>query len=260
LSTIELEQPLEIIDEDPRIAERRRAVEMERRGRRRRWCLTVLVLFTVVAGGWLITRTALFDVDEIRVAGVAHQSVEQVLEASGVRPGDQILDIDPDSVATRVGALPWIGGVEVERRLDGVVVIVVSERSAVALVADPAGGRHLIDSTGRLLGPADGDTTGLMLLEGLAPGDAGATVDRSEGPLELLAALTPGVRSRVAAIVASEDGSLQLRLVPRAMVHLGPPIDLTAKVAWLPTVLGQVDQAGVTSIDLTDPGTAVLSR
>jgi cell division protein FtsQ len=235
LSTIELEQPLEIIDEDPRIAERRRAVEMERRGRRRRWCLTVLVLFTVVAGGWLITRTALFDVDEIRVAGVAHQSVEQVLEASGVRPGDQILDIDPDTVATRVGALPWIGGVEVERRLDGVVVIAVSERSAVALVADPGGGR-------------------------LAPGDAGATVDRSEGPLELLAALTPGVRSRVAAIVVSDDGSLQLRLVPQGTVRLGPPIDLAAKIATLITVMGQVDQAGVTAIDVTDPDSAGLFR
>jgi cell division protein FtsQ len=260
LSTIELEQPLEIIDEDPRIAERRRAVEMERRGRRRRWCLTVLVLFTVVAGGWLITRTALFDVDEIRVAGVAHQSVEQVLEASGVRAGDQILDIEPDTVATSVGTLPWIGGVEVERRLDGVVVIVVSERSAVALVADPGGGRHLIDSTGRLLGPADGDTTGLMLLEGLTPGDAGATVDRSEGPLELLAALTPGVRSRVAAIVVSDDGSLQLRLVPQGTVRLGPPIDLAAKVATLITVMGQVDQAGVTAIDVTDPDSVGLFR
>ena len=89
----DLLEETEVVEEDPRIAERRLAVQQERRRRRRRWLLALLILFTVIAGLYLITRTPLFDVDEIRVTGAVHETTEQVAEASGVRPGDQILSL-----------------------------------------------------------------------------------------------------------------------------------------------------------------------
>lgn len=259
MTTIVLEEPPELVDEDPRIAERRRAVELARRHRRRRWFLAVLVVVTVLAGAWLITRTALFDVDELRVTGAVHETADEVVEASGVRPGDQILDVDPDTVAARVAALPWIDGVEVERRLGGVVTIAVSERTPVATVADPLGGRHLVDASGRLLGPADGDTTGLVSLEGVTPGEPGAQVGEADGPLLALAELTPGVRSQLSAIVAT-DGTLQLRLSGGRTVQMGAPVELEAKVATLATVLGQVDQRNLCMIDVTDSSSARVRR
>lgn len=252
MTTIELDGPLELVDEDPRIAERRRAVELDRRRRRGRWFLAVLITITVVSGGWLITRTALFDVDEVRVSGSVHATPEQVVDASGLRPGDQILDVDPGVIATRVGALPWVAGVEVERRLGGVVVIVVSERTPVATVADPLGGRHLVDAAGRLLGPAEGDTSSLLSLEGVTAPEPGADVLGAQGALELAAALTPGVRSQVSAVVVAADGTLELRLSAGRTVRVGPPVDLAAKAKTLTTFLGQVDQRGITVIDLTD--------
>lgn len=258
-ATLVEERP-ELVDEDPRIAERRRSVQTEHRRRRRRWLLTGLIGFTVVAGAWLITRTALFDVDQVHVQGTVHETEEQVVEASGLRPGDQLLDVDPTAVGRRVAALPWVDGVEVERGMDGVVTIVVSERTPVATVADTLGGVHLVDASGRLLGPAEGDTSGLLRLEGVTPGAPGDAVGGADGPLRVSAALSPGVRSRVTAIVVAADGSLQLRLKPEGIVQLGPPTDLAQKLASLATVMGQVDQRNLALIDLTNPSSPMFRR
>jgi len=256
----ELAELPELVEEDPRIAERRLAVQLERRHRRRRWFLAVLIVFTVMAGAWLVTRTALFDVDEIKVQGVAHATPEQVVEASGLHLGDQLLDIQPSAVASRVATLPWVDGVEVERRMGGVVTIVVSERTAVATVADAMGGLHLVDGSGRVLGPVEGDTGTLHFLEGLNAGPPGEPIPGADAALHALATLTPGVRLRVSAIVVADDGSLSLRLRPEGVARLGPPTDLANKVAKLVTLMGQVDQRNIAGIDVSNPDSPTLWR
>ena len=87
------------VEVDPRIAARRQSVEQERRRRRRRRLLAAAVVVGVVAGAWLITRTGLFDVDRLRVDGATHESTDDIITASGLRPGDQLLDIDSGRVA-----------------------------------------------------------------------------------------------------------------------------------------------------------------
>jgi cell division protein FtsQ len=260
LSTIVLDEAPVVVEEDPRIAERRLAVQQERRRRRRRWLLTLLVLFTAVAGTYLITRTPLFDVDEIQVSGAVHESAEEVAEASGVRPGDQILDVDAGEVAEAVAALPWIDTVEVERRIGGLITITVTERTPVGLVADDLGGRHLVDASGRLLGPAEGDITGLVPLEGVTAPAPGAQVSGAEGALQLLGVLTPGVRSQVEAVVVAADGSLQLRLTAARTVQVGQPVELVEKSETLTTFMGRVDQWKLELVDISAPGSAFVER
>ena len=92
---------------DPRIAARRRSVEQERPpapacGACWWWSSCV----GVVAGAWLVTRTGLFDIDRLRVDGATHETADDVVTASGLRPGDQLLDIDSGSVAAKVEQLP----------------------------------------------------------------------------------------------------------------------------------------------------------
>ena len=76
--------------------------------------------------------------------------------------------------------------------------------------------------------------------------------------LKAIAALGPGARSRVTAVVVGADGALQLRLSPAIVVQLGPATDLEAKAAALTTVLGQVEQRGVTGIDVRVPSDPVV--
>ncbi len=249
------------LDVDPRIAERRASVEGERRRRRRRRLLVVLAVVGLVVGAWLVTRSALLDVDSTKVTGSVHQSDDDVLAASGVRVGDQLVDVDEGSVARRVEALPWVDTAKVSVGLDGVVTIAVTERTPVAVVAGADGARFLVDVAGRNLGLATIgiDTTGLAPLEGVDPGEPGETLAGADGALAALAALGPGARSRVTAVVVGPDGTLQLKLSPAIVVQLGPPTDLTAKAAALTTVLGQVEQRGVTGIDVRVPGDPVVT-
>jgi cell division protein FtsQ len=196
----------------------------------------------------------------MKVRGAGHTSDDDVIAATGLRLGDQLLDIDEGSVAAKVEQLPWVDTAEVDASLDGVVTVTVTERVPVATVADPMGGRHLVDASGRLLGPAEGDTTGLASLEGVTPGAPGETIEGAEGALQAIAALGPGVRSRVIAVVVAPDGTLQLKLNPQGVVLLGPPTDLAAKAASLATMLGQVDQTGLVSISLVDPRNPMVRR
>lgn len=246
---------------DPRIAERRASVEGERRRRRRRRLLVVVVVVGLVVGAWLVTRSGLLDVERTEVTGSVHQSDDDVIAASGVRLGDQLVDIDEGSVARKVEALPWVDTAEVSVGLDGVVAIAVTERTPVATVAGAEGARFLVDVQGRNLGlvTIGTDTTGLVPLEGVDPGEPGSTLAGADGALAAISALGPGARSRVTAVVVGADGTLQLKLTPTIVVQLGPPTDLAAKAAALTTVLGQVEQRGVTGIDLRVPGDPVLT-
>ena len=222
----------------------------------------MVVVVLVVGGGWFVTRTSLLDVDSLKVQGAGHESDAEVIEASGLRLGDQLLDIDKGSVEAKVEQLPWVDTASVQTSLDGVVTVTVTERVPVATIGDPMGGRHLVDASGRLLGPADGDTTGLISLEGdgVTPGAPGETIDRADGALRAVDALGPGARSRVEAVVVGPDGALALRLNPQGVVLLGPPTDLATKADSLTTTLAWVDQSDLVSISLLDPMNPVVSR
>jgi cell division protein FtsQ len=238
---------------DPRIAERRRSVEWERRRRRRRRLLVVLVVLALGVGAWLLTRSAVLDVDSTTVEGATNTAEQDIVTASGVAVGEPLLDVDGGSAASGIEQLPWIDTATVSRSLDGVVTIEVTERIPVATVADQAGGRHLVDVSGRVLGPVVADSAGLTALEGVTAGAAGETIEGADGALQAWAALSPGVRSRVIAVVVVPDGTLQLRLNPQGVVLWGPPTELAEKAASLATVMGQVEQRNLASIDVSDP-------
>ena len=248
------------VDVDPRIAARRHSVESERRRRRFRRLLIAVAVVAVVVGGWFVTRTGVLDVDSTSVVGAVHESDDDVLAASGLRVGDQLLDVDRGGAARKVEQLPWVDTATVETGLDGVLTITVTERVPVATIGDPMGGRHLVDASGRLLGPVEGDTTGLTSLEGVTPGAPGETIEGAEGAMQAIAALGPGVRSRVTAAVVVPDGTIQLKLNPQGVVLLGPPTDLQAKAAALTTVLGRVEQSDLATISVVDPANPVVSR
>lgn len=245
---------------DPRIAARRDAVEAERRrSRGRRW-LVVAIVVGVLAGAWGLTRTALLDVDRIEVRGNVQAHVEDIVAASSIRLGEPLLEVDPGASARRIRQLPWIDTASVSRGLDGVVTITVTERQFVAVVNDADGVGWLVDATGRVLAP-DGafDQIDTVVL-GAVAGEPGSTVDGVASALEVAALLTPGMRGRIASVSVAPDGSVTLGLRPQGTVQLGPPTDLAAKIASLRTVMGQVDQRDLESINVINPSTPVVRR
>lgn len=255
--TLEQPQPVAV---DPRIAARREQVERDRGRRRRRWLLPGLAVGCLVAGAWFASRTALLDVDTVRIESGEHVTEEQIREAAGVAPGDQLVDLDAASIRDRLLALPWVADASVQVEWSGTVSIEVTERQPLAAVEDRAtGGWLLVDTEGRVLGPLA--EPGWLVLEGVVPAPVG---ERLGGPadqaLAVARSLTPGVRSRVSAVVVGADGEVQLRILPSGEVLFGSATEVEDKVLALRTVFGQVDDRCLATLDVRVPDRPVITR
>lgn len=248
------------VEIDPRIAARRDAVENEKRRRRGRWWLGAMIVIALLVGAWFITRTPVLDVDRIEVRGAVATTTDEIIAASGIRPGEALLEVDGSAAAAHIRELPYVETASVVRKWDGLVTITVTERRPVAIAASSDGVAMLVDASGRVIGPqtgADGITTVLIGVEAGAPG---STIEGIGGALEVAALLTPGMRARVAGIATAPDGAINLALSPQGVVIMGPPTDLPAKVDSLRIVMGQVDQRDLATINVVNPSTPVVVR
>jgi len=252
---------------DPRIAERRRQVEGERRRRLRRRAVGVLVVASLLGAGWALVQSPLLDTEAVVPAGVTDPArAAAVLEASGVRVGDPLAFVDGGEVARRVSALPWVESASVSRSwAGGTVEVRVTAREPVAVISAPDGQWLLVDVTGQVIGTSP-NAAGVPVIGGVAavpPGEQLGPVDQSL--VGVAAALTPGLASRVAEVRPGPGGAAELRLADGGVVVLGQPGDLVGddlgvRLRTVRTVLATVDLGCVERIDVRVPDTAVLTR
>lgn len=248
---------------DPRIQARREQVERGRHRRFRRRLLWAMIVLSVGCLVWLLTRSPALDVDHLEVHGSARTSADAVREAAAVDLGDQLLDVDAGAVRERVRSLPWVTDAAVRVHWNGLVEVFVFESEPVAVVGH-AGGAMLVDAEGRVLEDGASEHVGvgldLVRVEGLAPADPGSYVDDPNGALRVAASLGPSLRTRVAAVIATPAGNLDLRIRPRGMVWLGRAEDLPAQLRALTTTFAQVDDTDVEVYDLRVPDQVVITR
>lgn len=245
---------------DPRIRARREAVARDRGRRRRRRLLGLGIAVLVVLAAWGVSRSPVLDLDELTVEGAERTGAETVLDATGLRAGDQLVDVDAGAVRARVVALPWVADASVRIDWPDAVRVRVRERSPLAVVRTGESTGVLVDRDGRVLGPATG-LEGLPVIEGVVVGAPGTTLDGSvAGALELTGLLPPGVRSRTDAVVLTATGELELRARPGGVVRVGPPTRLAEKVLAIQTLFAQVDDVFVAEWDVRVPDSPTVRR
>ena len=76
----------------------------------------------------------------------AHVADDEIRALAGVHPGDRLLAVDPDAVASRLTTHPWIASARVRRELPSTLSIEVTERRAVG--AALMGALYLVDEAG----------------------------------------------------------------------------------------------------------------
>lgn len=249
---------------DPRF--RQRWIEVRRQEGRRRFRVLVGITAVAVLGcaGWAATDSILLDLDRVVVEGAVHTTPDEARFASGLRPGEPMLDIDEKAVDRAVEALPWVREATVRRQWPGQVRIRVTERDPVAVAEGGPGTTALIDGTGRVLEWASAPPPGLPVLTGLPPAGPPGTTLGVDGvaTLRVAVALPPELRSRTAGLAPApgSGGEVELRLNPEGMVRLGPPDDLDAKFTAIRAVLAQVDVHNLAVLDVRRPENPVLTR
>ncbi len=246
---------------DPRIDARRREVLDLRHRRRRRAALVVAVVATVLGVLYGVTRSAALDIDTITVAGASLTPAADVRRASGLHVGDHLVELDLDRAETQIRALPWIHVASVTRGWDGTIDITVTERVAVAAVHAPDGSWLIVDRDRRVLAQSPVALPEVPAIEGVPVAGVGQTVDGAAQPaIDVAAALSPGLRTRVVAVQGAHPDAIDLTIKPAAVIHWGRADQLDEKVRSLQALFAQADISNLCSVDIRVPDSPVLTR
>lgn len=177
------------------MAQQRR--HQSRRRRRGRFSGLYRLLSVLAAAAAIIAACVVFfRVNEVTVAGNSHYTAEEIVAASGIEPGDNLIALSQGRVAGSIRTqLPYVESVTVRRQLPDGVLLTVTERVAAASIQG-GGGRWLISAQGKILEEAGEQRvvaiTGLTALTPYAGGavrteeEDQATLDHA---LSLLSAL-----------------------------------------------------------------------
>ncbi|MGH2725853.1 MAG: cell division protein FtsQ/DivIB [Actinomycetota bacterium] len=234
---------------------RRRDVRRARQLRRRRVTFTVIGITVLASGGWMLARSSLFALERIDVVGTKVLSRSEVVAASGLRPGANMLSLDMEAVEKRVARLPLIRTVDVSKPEPSRVRIAVTERTA-AFVLETIDGLWSLDGEAVVLGPATSERT-LPMIRSLSTtvlraGDRVA-VPAVANALRLWT-LLPGFLRDGAPLIEVAVGGMTLRRADLT-VHFGPIDRIDQKIEALRLVVERARAARehLRSIDVRSP-------
>jgi cell division protein FtsQ len=239
---------------DPRIRERRVAVLRAPGRRRLQWLIGLFVVGVLAAAAWLVTHSALLDVERVRVVGMQHATAAEVRLAAGVERGDAILFLDTGAIERDVERVAWVDRARVERSLSGELAIHVTERLPAAWARRAPDRVALVDTRGRVLTDAPEPPPELAEIAGLSEiPAAGRQIGPAAGVLENL---PPELGLRTTRIVVHE-GAVALALREGTEVRLGSPDRAAAKARAALAVLGATPAAPPRYIDVRVPNAPV---
>ncbi len=219
----------------------------------------IAVTALLLVGYDLTIRSSYFSIRETVVRGCKELTEKEILVLAGVRPAANILTLNPEAIARRIRANPWIQEVFVGREFPDRLVILVRERRAVALLqADK--GLYLLDSQGSPFKKLDPeDELSLPILTGCVKGGRTneSLVKKSLDLLSYLAVATdmPAIGG-VSEVHGNETFGLSLFTDVGLCLKLGFD-GYESKLKRLTSVMADLDRknvkAGFMLIDLSDP-------
>ena len=107
--------------------------------------------FIVICAALVFGMSVFFRVSNIEVIGADHYTKSEIIEASGIKNGDNLMFVNRETVAEKIyERLIYIGEVKVSRKLPNKIVISINESNTFAIV-ETESGLWMIDKNCRLL-------------------------------------------------------------------------------------------------------------
>lgn len=219
---------------DPRLLERRQAVAED--SARRNVGLLLKFLVTVIMAGILVwlAFSPWLSVSQVRTAGIATSSANEILAANRVVAGRPMIMLRPEAVERALELDPWIRRARVHLEWPDEVIVRVDERVPVAWF-QTAGGWARRDIEGVAVpGPnSPDDTMPWIRLPALDDVDAESSVFVL-GAAEFVASLSD---SKHFGITMRVEGGEMWAVVDGYQVRLGRPVEMGAKALSLIVLL-----------------------
>ena len=220
-----------------------------RRGGLSRLLRPLSVLLAAVAV--VAALTMFFKVETIEVIGAGRYTANEIITASGVETGDNLILLDRYRIAQRIyTALPYITDVRPKQSFPSTLQIEVVETKTAAAIQG-AGGWWLVNTGGKLLEVVDAseaaDYLQIIGRQAVEPAVSSPLALPESSPitasrlLELLSALDEqGVLNRADRIDCSDPGILILEYDGRFRVELLYDADFPFKIAGLRQIAEEV--------------------
>jgi len=229
------------------------------------------VSFFVICAALVFGMSVFFRVSNIEVTGADRYTAEEIITASGIKDGDNLMFINRDSAAKQIYTkLIYIGEVTVRRKLPNTVVIEISESGAVA-VLETDSGLWLIDRNCRLLEACKTqDAETYIKVKGLSAvkPQEGVAISVSDEDKPKAAFLKGILNAFASQNITAEIDSLDLSnpisaqfdyLDGRFIVKLGNSENLDYKIELLMSVVQKLDAKDTGTIDLSQDKKAQFS-
>ena len=242
---------------------RRQHNEMRRKQRRRKQILSYAAIAAVViAVMTALSLTVFFQINEISIKGTSPYPDEQVIAASGLSLGENVIRCNADGVSGKLSeALPYIGSAQVKRSLSGKVVITVKQTQGQYALLN---GEQcvIIDSSGKVLENAAAEqAVNYTVILGASVADCvpGTPVALSDSAalslvLQLGSAIGEAGISSVTSIDISDSDYIQAVYDGRLTLVVGGVDNLVRKLALAAKVIereNELDPLQYGKIDLT---------
>ncbi|HET7900108.1 MAG TPA: FtsQ-type POTRA domain-containing protein [Candidatus Nanopelagicales bacterium] len=200
-----------------------------RKRRVRRWIVLGVVVALVALAVWVVWFSSLLTVREVRVLGTTTVSADQVLTAADVPSSVQLARVDVDGIASRIEEIPRVKSVEVRRGWPDVLVLVVTERTPLAVTKNGTALTYLDDSAARF-GSITVAPRGLPLV--VAPDDLSTA-----SALAVVGALPKALRDTTTTVTAKTRDDVVLTLADGVTVRWGSAEQSDRKAAVLAALL-----------------------
>lgn len=223
--------------------------------------IVLLALGGVLAQGLVaLARSEALQLEELEVTGNQRVGEQQIVEATGVEPGEPLLTVSTTRLVERIERIPWIRTARVERILPSKLRVLVVERTAELVVRTPAG-PYLTDAEGLVLQQGDENLVEMVNLPVQELG-VGMHIDHPafRHARRAYESLWEPVRSRVVSISASSVDQVKFNLHGGLQIFFGAAEQIDEKNRAVDAMLGELagTDPAASTIDVRVPSRPTL--
>ena len=222
--------------------------------RRQRWTNVygLVVILLVLTAGITISYTFLFNISEIRVAGQSDMyTAEEIVEASGIKEGDNLLRLDCKKSAQRIlDELLYVETATVKRKFPSSLEITVT-RCIPAFNVNYGSGTLLVSKKGKILADNSFITPELPIIYGLDPADktpgkmtASENKHKNEAFEALIASIVKIGDDKIMTVDMSDEHSIMVKYKNEMIFKMGNWNDVEYKLSLAENVMNQDDVKG----------------
>lgn len=221
--------------------------------------LVGLMLTVLALGGQWMLRQSYFRVQHVTFVGLHHETVSQVLAATGLELHPTMIGLDTATLTRKLEQFAWIEGVRVIKHWPNSLEIRIHESTPVAVAFDSHHVLQYVDRRGRELGHAPLNAN-LPTLQYTSPARTSWPYERAGRNAALVAsALPPAFAAQVSVVSVNWHGSVELKMTTPVSFIIGPPTQLHAKFVAIASVIAHSTLGPGDVVDVTVPSELAVS-